>query len=114
MGNDTNCNNNLWVFILLIGDIMGTHFNIIVNDTHLGLLDGRTKDQECHRINSMLKEEGAYAFHPFRYVIEIDAICGELRKYSPSREELKPIFNIYDAVYWRREDEAEFNLLKYC
>lgn len=47
---------------------MGIEYKIFVFDDHLGMLWGRTCEQEAERINEAMKEEGANVFTPFKYV----------------------------------------------
>jgi hypothetical protein len=86
---------------------MGSHYNVFVFDDHLGLLDGRSCDQEAEHLNKKLEKAGATIFHPFKYIKEGHCLVGELRKSNPSWDDFKKCFD-YDYAYYRTDNSGQF------
>lgn len=86
---------------------MGTHYNVLVFDDHLGMLDGRSCEQEAEHINAALEKLGMSTIHRFRYICEADCIAGEFRNIYPDSERLASLWGEYDAVYFRVECDSE-------
>lgn len=87
---------------------MGTHYNFYVLDDHLGLLAGRSREEEVEHIHELLKKGDFVVFRDPVYVPEGNCICFELRNCIP--EDLEPIL-LYDSVYYRRECSSELKKL---
>lgn len=80
---------------------MGVHYNVFIFDDHLGLLNGRSIDEEVAHINKALADAGAIVFQEFKYIKEGGCIIGELRKSDPTI--YRTILN-YDAVYYMADN----------
>jgi hypothetical protein len=79
---------------------MGTHHNFFVVDEHLGILNGRSGEQEAEHIQNILHENGFVIVKEPKYIEEARCICFELR--NAPIDKVADALN-YDAVYSLRE-----------
>jgi hypothetical protein len=78
---------------------MGIYSTVIIFDDHLGMLNGRTAEQEAEFINYKLSEmPDEVVSIPFKHFENSGCIIGEI-KYLPGEEHLS-VFN-YDYVYYK-------------
>lgn len=86
---------------------MGIHYNFYITDDHLGLLSGRSCEQEAFHIKKKLEEHNGFiVFKEPVYSIEGNCICFELRNCVP--KDLLEILK-YDGIYYRKE--CDFRIL---